>query len=379
MALIECFALWLAGVTYTPKSAISHISVGDFSVSSDGELGVARITVARQASEAQAEYDLILHQFQHDRAIPLQLQGMKPRRAVLAPGGAALVVGCADGSVYLTSLLPSEGGHNPLEKHCLVLLHRMRDGIITDLIISPNGELVAAVGRQSTDLLRLPRGDVLLTWPSQEAGYKVCPGHPMLAFSGDSQRMLSLTDGDNATLWDVNDGEEVATVPMESRERRSLLEAALSHDGQLAVFVSSDGVVRVWSFSAQSDVRRWRWGSAIYRPLALSPDGRYLAVTTIVRGVYNVQLYETLSGECLAQRDSQLGALKGLTFGPGRKLYSWDASTLQEWKFDDQEQRSLSPTREWIAADIIKAGSVTAPLQPWPVTPPLPLAHWSER
>lgn len=338
IAAVECSVLWLAGVEYTPKSAVWQTSVGDCSISADGHWSVTRSRWSRKESGSSFEYDLVLHDFRKRVATPLQLSHLAPKCAAIAPTGDALVVGCADGSIYLCSLSPHDKRHDPAASNALRLLHRTRENTFFNVIFSPNGEYVAAVGRQSIYLLNVTRSKLQQTWPVDNTERTA-----NISFSRDSRRLLSYSGGEIARLWDTGTGRQVASVPLPVAQVDAV---AISSNAQIARFLCGSQGVRAWSFAAAALIPCESWISPCFGGLnsAFSSDGLFVA--TVIDS-HTVKLCNAATGIAVCAFRGHESQIMGLVFASDRVLYSWDIEgTVRQWKVSRQGDEFLVTSNE---------------------------------
>ncbi len=118
------------------------------------------------------------------------------------------------------------------------------------------------------------------------------------AFSFDGQRLVTASNSNIASLWDVTTGKKLATL--EGHED-IITNIAVSSDGANAVTTSKDMSVRLWNCTSgeQFAVLAGHNKSVIY--IIFSPDGRYVLTTS--RDM-TVRIWEVETGK-------QRGVLKG--------------------------------------------------------------------
>ncbi|MBA4065641.1 MAG: hypothetical protein C0501_18380 [Isosphaera sp.] len=145
-----------------------------------------------------------------------------------------------------------------------------------------------------------------------------------LAVSADGRRVAWGTDGASKrpghtlTVWDVDAGRVVTTIPVPDRPLREL---AFSPDGRHLAGGTDHGAVHVW----EVDAGRWvagrgaadGWARPV-RALEFAPDGRRLAAG-LADG--RVRLWDVVTGGDAGVLEGGRGPVAGLAFAPdGRTL-----------------------------------------------------------
>jgi WD40 repeat protein len=219
--------------------------------------------------------------------------------------------------------LASTGRDNTLKVWDLatrqLLLTLRGDTGLGPVVFSANGQRLGAADHQAVKVWDATTGKAVFT----------LPGHTDfiygLAFTPDSQRLVSASYDKTVKVWDATSGKEFRTFP----GRAGLHDAmALSPDGTR---LASAGVV--WDPATGNDLSSFRGFNGV-SSVAFSPDGQRLAVT---RGESAVEVWDTAAGrETLTIR----GGYTPVAFSPdGKRLASaspdgavkiWDAVTGQE-------------------------------------------------
>lgn len=329
IAAVECSALWLRGIQYTPKSAVWRTSLCDFSVSADGRWGVTCERLWRKAPDRSPECDLVLQDLHQQIATPLRLSHLGPICVAMAPAGDSITLACSDGSIYLYIVASGDEPTRSRESGRLRLLHSTRESTFRDIVYSPNGEYVAAAGCCANYLLNLPEKKMTQTWPIEGID-----GPPMLSFSQDSRRLLTYTGGDTARLWNTDTGKQVAAVPLQGA---GVAGVVLSPKARVARFLGRDHDVQAWSFEDSELVPCESWTASLFigLPPAFSPDGLVVATTG---DSYTITLYNASTGEEVSQFSGHERQIAGLVFGSDRSLYTWDiGGSVFCWNVDGQD------------------------------------------
>jgi WD40 repeat protein len=180
-----------------------------------------------------------------------------------------------------------------------------------------------------------PEGDFLLTVPAfgalvvlaLESGeirspghwYRAANAHPAVAVSRDGRLAASSFSrrgqGHGYLIWDIQESRRTAEI---TGHDRPIHDIAFSSGEMMLGTASSDGMVRLWDFPANT-VRHVLRPPVIPKLIAFRPDGRVLATA----GGRSVFLHDTSTGELLETLKGQKGNVTGLAYSPdGRYLAS---------------------------------------------------------
>ena len=95
-----------------------------------------------------------------------------------------------------------------------------------------------------------------------------------LAFTPDGDHLVSASDDNNASLWDVNSGEKLRDFPHDSRVNR-----VLALDGNRVVTGCEDGTATLWNFESEEPVKRFFHRRPV-KSLATNDEQNLIAVGT---------------------------------------------------------------------------------------------------
>lgn len=260
--------------------------------------------------------------------------------AAFSPDGAALV-----SAVYNETTGTKVGLWNPVDGRLLRTLECPPHQLVWAFDVGSDGTLSAAVGAME-DLPPRPPSRIVrwnVTTGETRPTLDLPPGTRCTAFA-PAGRLLAVGVGERVVLWDRETGREVRAIP--GRCTASAL--AFSADANtLAALDATAGRVIVWSLA---DGREWKWSPAVARngkgvalraPLALSPDGRVVAVGTAER-TGTIRVVDVTTGAELLELDGhQHGwSWQEFAFAPdGRTIASagtdghirvWEVATGQE-------------------------------------------------
>jgi WD40 repeat protein len=308
--------------------------------------------------------------------IEKRLGGRYPRNnpvgsaIALTPDGKHLILGSASGRIEVYELATGR-----LDR----TLSPSGTAAIRLLTISPDGRwLAGARGRGEVDVWDLPAGKVIQTLKvrkSTDDSGQV----ERIAFAPDGKVLFTgsdaFTEGDNggATAWETSTGKRLWNTPgcgynlnsdprgrwvltsliqeyptqltllnartgqpfkrlpveasfeqtegnLETIEPSATLDRLFTPDGSRLVSIHDDGTARVWNPDTGRELVRMKFrttGSAEPGGLAVSPDGRWLAI----RVDHSVELWEASSGK-------RLHAISGLTASPRELAFTRDGRGL---------------------------------------------------
>ncbi|HJZ56606.1 MAG TPA: sigma-70 family RNA polymerase sigma factor [Gemmataceae bacterium] len=214
---------------------------------------------------------------------------------------------------------------------------------------SPDGSLLAVAAIEPVVQLFDTRTGQFVRGFDPDQRFALC-----LAFSPDG-KTIATGGKDLIVLSDVASGKELGRMEM-----KQVLDVAFTPDGKSLVAVGEDAKARVWDVTSKKerlvlDSRGW-----IGRSMALSADGKTLAVGT----VYNlVQLWDVATGKELTEHpDGHDAPVHTVAFSPDGKLlvtgganqqlHIWDPATGRQVKQllgSSASQVSFSPDGRHLA------------------------------
>jgi serine/threonine-protein kinase len=136
-----------------------------------------------------------------------------------------------------------------------------------------------------------------------------------LAYSATGNLLVTGSKDGSIRLWDGSGNDPNARAVLTGHNAAVRLVRFTSRGNQL-VSVGDAGQVHLWDIATQAAVREWSIDKTMAHSIALSPDGRYLAVGTASGGEGLVSLYdlELIMVEQLAP--TAAGMTKGRIVGP---------------------------------------------------------------
>jgi WD40 repeat protein/DNA-binding SARP family transcriptional activator len=202
--------------------------------------------------------------------------------------------------------------------------------------VSADGRLFALGGQDgSVRLLDLETGDVR-RFRGRHEGASI-----YLTFSTDARTLVASDDSGEIVVWDVERGEIRERLPGPAG---AVWDLAVSSDGRTLYSTAPDARMRIWDLAGDRRLdTRFDAGPPMIldgqspKGLALSPDGRTLAVT---QGDGTVDLVDARTLAMRRRVRVQRGAALGVEFSPdgrvlavtgeGARVTLWDARTLAQ-------------------------------------------------
>jgi WD40 repeat protein len=147
---------------------------------------------------------------------------------------------------------------------------------------------------------------------------------PMLHFSPDSARVLTIGADNSAKLWDGASGELVASFPHQGQ----VFQAEFSSDGARILTASRDKTAKLWDAASGKLIVSFDHPDGLYHAVS-SPDGARILTAS---GDNTAKLWEAASGKLIASFDHQ-DTVPWAGFSPdGTRILtaSWD-KTAKLW------------------------------------------------
>ena len=147
-------------------------------------------------------------------------------------------------------------------------------GFVSRLVVSPNGERLAAVADNSATMFDLStrRRLYTVTHDRDLGSSSFSRSINQLAFSPDSASFATAANDDTVRVWNASTGQAVARADYEDDVR----DVAYSHDGSLIVTAGSDLTARVLDASSGEERARLSHSGPV-TAVAFSPDDTYVA------------------------------------------------------------------------------------------------------
>jgi WD40 repeat protein len=175
-----------------------------------------------------------------------------------------------------------------------------------------------------------------------------------ITFSPDGKTLASAGEEGDIRLWDVARRKERFDDLPGHRER--ITSIAASPDGRTVVTGSFDGTARVWEWATGKPGRQFRdeggpWGGILVWCVALSPDGKTLALSH--RGDAGITLWSVAGGTWLRRLTGHKDRITSIAFSPDGKtlvsegiddvnLHLWDVATgIEKRKLKKNQERGI--------------------------------------
>jgi WD40 repeat protein/3',5'-cyclic AMP phosphodiesterase CpdA len=208
----------------------------------------------------------------------------------------------------------------------------------TDVMIAPTGEVSSVVFCPDATLLALSRG------PSVEI-VDVASGHPLralsghtgevtgVAFSSDGALLATASNDGTARLWDPTTGNSLRVLSGHTGWVRGV---TFSSDGALLATASNDGTARLWDPTTGNSLRVLSGHTGWVRGVTFSSDGALLATAS---NDGTARLWDPTTGNSLRVLSGHTGEVTGVAFSPDNTLLAtastdhtarlWDPATAQ--------------------------------------------------
>jgi WD40 repeat protein len=256
-----------------------------------------------------------------------------------SPGGHLLAVSSLSGAIQLWDT-------KSWQRQAILGAPRHEEDAAFGLAFSPDGRSLASGNRDHRVVLWNIAGRKTRT-------FGVLPHIPAhLSYSADGTLLAVADFTGNIKVWDVALGKEHWSFRAHVHpvtKRVGVKGIAFLPDGRTLVTGGTDGMVRVWDVPGKKELRHFDGNVGEVGSLALSPDGKMVAVTGSTRWSATkpggVRLWDVATGKQLGGRgplDHEVSCLcfsrdgKGLAVGtsglPAGKIYFWNVAELCEAK-----------------------------------------------
>jgi periodic tryptophan protein 2 len=183
----------------------------------------------------------------------------------------------------------------------------------------------------------------LLVWEWQSESYILKQqGHfdsmNAIAYSPDSQRIITAADDGKIKVWDVNSGFCVVTF---TEHISGVTACEFAKKGNVLFTTSLDGSVRAWDLIRYRNFRTFTAPSRLsFSSLAVDPSGEVVCAGSI--DSFDIHIWSVQTGQLLDRLSGHEGPVSSLAFAPdGATLVSgsWD-HTVRLWNIFARTQTS---------------------------------------
>lgn len=201
-------------------------------------------------------------------------------------------------------------------------------------VFSPDGKIIASSGGNKIHLLNIETGEKreIVTSDHDEDTDEDVPFIRTVAFSPDSEKIVSGTYGGQVQLWDVATGVELSSffeeLPDDDENQEPIQEFAFSSDGSL-IAVSSTKRIRIIGRAKQPHFKELPEDGETF---IFSPDNKVLII-----GYWGgkIRLWDVATGKKLTTLDGHSVVAQHLSFSPDNKtLMSVGGGTILFWDWD---------------------------------------------
>ena len=213
----------------------------------------------------------------------------------------------------------------------LNLLIEHMDSVST-VAFSPNNQLLASDGRDSTILLWDPHtGKRKATLTGHQEGVN------SVAFSPDGKSLVSGGNDETIRLWDVSTGEQLLTF---AGHAGGVSEVMYSPDGEMLVSHGMDEMIHLWDAHTGEFLRSITEYKGDVYSIAYSPDGQTLASAG---DDGKIRLWEPFTGQLKTtiEATTELHGVNSISFNPdGKSLISntYEDDMIQFWDIASGER-----------------------------------------
>jgi WD40 repeat protein len=202
-----------------------------------------------------------------------------------------------------------------------------------------DAEIVALLAIRSLRMQYTPQGDAALAAAATlEYPRQIFSGHSDwvqdLAFSPDSQYLLTGSVDKTARLWDAQTGQELQAF---KGHTGAINGVAFSPDGKYALTAGQDKTARLWDVQTGAELRAFKGHTNQVWAVAFSPDGQQVLTSSYDK---TARLWDARTGQELRTFEGHTGEVYGVAFSPDGKqvlaagqdqsIRLWEAQTGQE-------------------------------------------------
>lgn len=210
---------------------------------------------------------------------------------------------------------------------------------LLDVVLSPRGKYVVQIPYDGPAIFEDPlSGKTVASLINSQPDGTAALAIRQVSFNTDENRVATLTSlGMSAAVWELPGSQKLFQTPA---NRGAIMSIALSGDGRRLATGHTDGMIEVWDVASDAELLRFSHQDPPVE-MRLSPDGRFLAVTSS-RGLHGgyplantVRLWDIENNHEVAQLP-HASAVTKLIFSPNGKYL---ATTTRVGEDQKQEER----------------------------------------
>jgi len=236
-----------------------------------------------------------------------------------SPDGRTIASTSDDGTVRLW---------NPANGQALLSLKGHRKFIWAMAFTSDSQHVVSADIYGAAKIWDIDHGQQQVTVPPYTKGDDV--GATSVVFSTDGQRIVTDTGDNTLMVWDASSGAKLLTLVGHTNNSTCV---AVSHDGRLIASGSDDAKVRIWNAYSGNEIKVLGGHEAAVWSVTFSPDDRQIISGSADK---TVRIWDVNTGEQLRVLKGHEAAVVGIAIctdgrrlatATDEKLFVWDVST----------------------------------------------------
>lgn len=154
-----------------------------------------------------------------------------------------------------------------------------------------------------------------------------------LAFTPDSQRLISAGDDQTLKIWSAETGQQLMELPGHTSAVKSL---AVKSDGSILASASDDQTITLWNLNSGESLRSLKGHTSYLNEVAISPDGRFLISSSADQ---SVRLWNLATGEEIRIFTGHMSYVNAVVFSPDGQLIATASAdqTIRLWNVDTGE------------------------------------------
>lgn len=206
-----------------------------------------------------------------------------------------------------------------------------KGGVAYSFEFSPNGNLIALGHYGSVSISETNSSNVKLI-PISKTGNIIS-----VAFSPDSQSLVSVSENQEISLWDLNSGSKMHNFDIHNyvKDVEYANDAAFTPDGKTIITGGFNkepyqGIIKIWNVNDGTLIRTIIDGQSI-DCVAISHDGQKLATGNFD---HSLKIWEIATGKLLKEFIGHKSYIKSVVFSPDDKtlVSSGNGGIINLWK-----------------------------------------------